>query len=412
MCGIFGWMGLVSNRDKQYLLDRGTERGRDGWGIWYDGIIKRSLEGKPELDVELSEAYRVLGNFRATPTTEVESSLSLLQPYEGIVHNGTIANDKDFGDFPIDSMTLPLIIKNREFDYLIPQLQKIKGSYAIAYYHRDDLILACNYKPIYFYRDGYSFMFASTPSMLPNFSVPIPPYSVARLNAATFDLEIREIPRRQNKKVLLAASAGLDSTTVAYMLKAEGYQVTLIHLTYGCLAEGREVERIHRIADEGGFDLKLIDMPRGVMRGTITEGDYHKDGISGTEYANDWVSARNLLMLSIMTAYAETNDYGYIAFGGNNEESMAFPDNEQEFGRKFNEILPYSVQNGIKIELLQPLATYMKHEIVKIGHELNVPYELTWSCYSDGDRHCDNCGPCSMRKIAFKRNGLKDPVFE
>jgi 7-cyano-7-deazaguanine synthase len=148
------------------------------------------------------------------------------------------------------------------------------------------------------------------------------------------------------------------------------------------------------------------------MRGTITEGSYHQDGIEGTEYANDWVSARNLLMLSILTAYAETNDYGYIAFGGNGEESQSFPDNEQEFGRRFNAILPFAVQNGVKIELLQPLATLFKHEIVKLGTELGVPYDLTWSCYSDQDTHCGHCGPCYMRKIAFERNGLKDPVFK
>ena len=137
----------------------------------------------------------------------------------------------------------------------------------------------------------------------------------------------------------------------------------------------------------------------------------HKNKIEGTEYAKDWVSARNLLMLSILTAWAETNDFGYIGFGGNLEESGAYPDNEQEFGRKFNEILPYSTQNGVAITLLQPVSTYMKHEIVKKGNEIGVPYELTWSCYSDQSDHCDNCAPCFMRKTAFERNGLKDPVF-
>ena len=124
-----------------------------------------------------------------------------------------------------------------------------------------------------------------------------------------------------------------------------------------------------------------------------------------------WVSGRNLLMLSILTAYAESNEFGYIAFGGNLEESGAYPDNEQEFGRKFNEILPYATQNKVKIELLQPISTMMKHEIVKEGVRLNVPYELTWSCYSDADKHCNNCAPCFMRRVAFERNGWTDPVF-
>ncbi len=116
-------------------------------------------------------------------------------------------------------------------------------------------------------------------------------------------------------------------------------------------------------------------------------------------------------MLSILTAWAETNEYGYIAFGGNLEESGAYPDNEQEFGRRFNNILPYATQNGIKVELLQPVSNLMKHEIVKMGNEYKVPWELTWSCYSNKDKHCNSCAPCFMRKTAFERNGMTDPVF-
>ena len=116
-------------------------------------------------------------------------------------------------------------------------------------------------------------------------------------------------------------------------------------------------------------------------------------------------------MLSILTAYAESKNISNIAFGGNLEESGAYPDNEQEFGRMFNNILPYATQNGVKINLLQPLSTLMKHEIIKLGRENNVPYELSWSCYSGKKKHCGKCGPCFMRKTAFQRNGLKDPAL-
>jgi 7-cyano-7-deazaguanine synthase len=54
----------------------------------------------------------------------------------------------------------------------------------------------------------------------------------------------------------------------------------------------------------------------------------------------------------------------------------------------------------------------MKHEIVKIGVPLGVPYHLTWSCYSGNEEHCGECGPCFMRRTAFERNELDDPVFE
>ena len=63
------------------------------------------------------------------------------------------------------------------------------------------------------------------------------------------------------------------------------------------------------------------------------------------------------------------------------------------------------------VRLVTPVGRLMKHEIVKQGVKLGVPYDLTWSCYSGGDRHCGECGPCTMRSLAFQRNGRKDPVF-
>ena len=52
-----------------------------------------------------------------------------------------------------------------------------------------------------------------------------------------------------------------------------------------------------------------------------------------------------------------------------------------------------------------------KADIVKIGLELDVPYELTWSCYEGKDRPCGTCGTCIDRAKAFAQNGVKDPAL-
>jgi len=417
MCSIIGWVGGVPTYWKNRAFKKAVQRGRDGIGVWADGQELRTLEEfEPDEYLQVLQADKVVANFRAEPTTEAQSTVDNLQPYGGIVHNGMIANDQDWGEMPIDSMVLPEILENKnicpcELKHL---LTMIKGSYALAYFNDFALVLACNYKPIYYKRfpseQGLAMLFGSTPEIVGKESTMIEPYTVNSFEISSCEHVQEKLPRDQSNKVLVSASAGLDSTTVAYMLKEEGYEVTLAHFLYGCKAEQREVERIKQIAEHGGFDLEFLEMPK-VLGGTIVEGEFHKNGVEGTEYAHDWVSARNLLMLSIMTAFAETNGFGYIAFGGNLEEAGAYPDNEQEFGRQFNRILPFATQNGVKIELLQPLATYMKHEIVKIGERVGVPWELTWSCYDDGEQHCGECAPCYMRKTAFSRNGIQDPVF-
>jgi len=420
MCSIFGW---IRGQDidlelKAHVVINARDRGRDGWGFWIDEEEYRGLgELDPGIVEKLMTADRVVGNFRAIPTTEVVSTPDNLQPYKGVVHNGVIANDKEFGEYKIDSMVLGDLLPgcSNSFEFL-KRLEKIKGSYALAFFQGRDLYLAANYKPIYWTDRCGGWMFASQAYMLPPDSYPVAfqPYSLAVVDGSSLAIAAtRALPTDQPRRVVVSCSGGLDSVTVAYMLRQKGYEVCLAHFLYNCLAENREVERVRQIAAHGGFEMAIIQLPTGVMAGSITEGrfDSGKNGITGAEYAVDWVSARNLLMLSCLTAYAETNHYGYIAFGGNLEESGAYPDNEEEFGNRFNAILPYSTQNGIKIELLQPLATLMKHEIVKKGLELNVPFELTWSCYGDGEKHCGVCGPCYMRKTAFERNGHRDPVM-
>lgn len=62
------------------------------------------------------------------------------------------------------------------------------------------------------------------------------------------------------------------------------------------------------------------------------------------------------------------------------------------------------------ISLLAPFVTWDKAGIVRRGDELNVPFELTWSCYKGGQKHCGRCGTCINRREAFAKCGLTDPA--
>ena len=62
------------------------------------------------------------------------------------------------------------------------------------------------------------------------------------------------------------------------------------------------------------------------------------------------------------------------------------------------------------IQLRRPFINLDKGQIVRRGYELGVPFELTWTCYKGGQRHCGKCGACHERKEAFATQGLRDPV--
>ena len=66
---------------------------------------------------------------------------------------------------------------------------------------------------------------------------------------------------------------------------------------------------------------------------------------------------------------------------------------------------------GGEIKLYAPFINRNKADIVKIGLELKVPYELTWSCYEGGEKPCGTCGTCIDRLNAFRLNNAVDPLM-
>ena len=94
--------------------------------------------------------------------------------------------------------------------------------------------------------------------------------------------------------------------------------------------------------------------------------------------------------------------------GTNLEEGGAYSDNTEEFIKIMD--MASRLGTSSRARIISPIGNLMKHEIVKLGIEINAPLHLTWSCYKDKPLHCGNCGPCFMRKQAFLINNIDDPI--
>src|SRR5579875_738255 len=320
MCSIFGAIGRsVNERALESIRARAQDRGRDG------GQLVRYELGHGNV------AY--LGNWRATPTTEVQ--YGELQPYSGLVHNGTVANDKELGGLPgeIDSQALARVLNRSSIWTFAKSLEKVIGSYALACINHETVLGACNYKPLHYWSDDYGNVYFS--SMVRHFTDVLPfgqaPVSVEPYSVIDF-LTGRSIrlPRTERKRAVVVCSAGLDSVTAAAKLRAEGFEVLLLHFRYGCLAESKEASLIPLIAARLNADYAyqvLPSYPR-YCSSLFSDGSAIAIGKYGAEYAHDWVPARNLLMMASAVAYAESHGYHVVALGNNLEESGAYPDNE------------------------------------------------------------------------------------
>ena len=427
----------------KHIWQKSHERGRDGRGfvittdhgepLAYRDITRSDGTGSevPSLSTNLCRNASIIGNLRAEPTTEFvsEKRMSDQQPYTAgewsIVHNGTIANDRKLRTrtlaTEIDSAAIAEQLEGlpAAFDSFVKVVKGLKGSYAILATHSDHpgwMYVAANYRPIWYIETEFGLFFASSRDYLPDIYAPrmVPPYTaIFFAGGAIAASESLLQSQPEGEKALVVCSGGLDSVvSAAYAKHTLGMDLHLIHFLYGSRAEGPEVEAVQKVADYLGAELTLFNLP------VYSKGDSPlldpdskvAGGEEGAEFAHEWVPARNLLLLSVATAFAEARGIDTIVLGNNLEEAGAYPDNEPEFIARFNDLLPFAVGDGKRMRVIMPVGNLMKHEIVALGAEIGAPMHLTWSCYRAGEVHCGTCGPCYMRRKAFQINNIPEVI--
>jgi len=447
MCGIFGGFAMDNVAQIDAVARRSRERGRDSWGIVNLNEMTKSVKGVGYPPIPARGPF--LGYYRGTPVWEDSRTLDDVQPFRAgadldewtVVHNGTIANDKELWEelkftgsaewshpagrpTEVDSWIIAACLVEWGWETTI---RKLKGSFAIlAYSARQPRMIywASNYKPLWMLSNGKgAYTFASQRSYFDNTYNPMKdpgpielgPYQYGSLSdiGVLRSHSLYPVRKREYFRTLVVCSGGLDSSVVAWQHHQVGHQVNLLHFRYGCRAETKEVEAVYNMASAVGG--RVIELPTNFFeqhaQSVLTDAQgVISGGEAGAEFANEWVPARNTVMLALALAYAEANDYDCIALGSNQEESGAFPDNEQEFVNKWRELAPYALKAYKHVTFSDPLAGLMKHDIVEFGHKLNMPFELTWSCYHGEEIHCGDCGPCSMRRKAFEMAGVTDPT--
>lgn len=450
MCAILG--ALVAhhthlnkasiNANLEHIWLQSHDRGRDGRGwlrVTSGGQKFSSFDATrnetgfrsqgPQV-TDCANATAIIGNLRAEPTTEfVESKTEAdQQPYTcgqwSIVHNGTIANDKELRTWQvktsIDSAAIAeqLAIAGPGMVGFMKAVAKLKGSYAIlAIDHSDPskIYAAANYRPIWYVTDGKATYFASSREYLKFENEPrmLRPYS-ATCFGTNGVLAVRFLyPQWPGTKALVICSGGLDSVVSAtYAKRVLGMDIELIHFLYGSRAEGPEVKAVQSVAENLDVPLHLFPLPVYRMQDSplLDPNSALAGGEAGAEFASEWVPARNLLLLSVATAFAEARGFESLVLGNNLEEAGAYPDNEPEFISRFNDLLPFAVGDGKRMRVIMPVGNLMKHEIVELGNRIGAPMHLTWSCYRAGELHCGTCGPCYMRRKAFEINNIPEVI--
>lgn len=220
-------------------------------------------------------------------------------------------------------------------------------------------------------------------------------------------------------KALVLSSGGIDSTT-CLALAIQNYgkdNVAAVIFDYG-QRHDKEIESAKKVAEYYQISYYLFDV-KSLFRYSqcslmktgkdVVETSYEEQVATG-EKITSYVPFRNGLMLSVCATLAQSlweNEECDI-FLGNHSSDFAYADCSSKFVKKMSSAIFEGTYGWVKF--VSPLQDMTKAQVIELGHKLNVPYELTWSCYEGRELPCGKCASCLERIKSFEINGYKDPV--
>ena len=215
-------------------------------------------------------------------------------------------------------------------------------------------------------------------------------------------------------------SGGMDSTTLAYYLRAQlgpaqdEPNLYLLSFNYG-QRHKKELEFAYRTAAKLNAPHRVVDLSglRELLAGSaltspeveVPEGHYTATTMKATVVPN-----RNMIMLAIASGLAVSKQLEAVATAVHAGDHAIYPDCRPEFIEALREAIWRGNEGFGPPSLYAPFIMESKAQIAELGAKVNVPWVDTWSCYKGGERHCGKCGTCVERIEAFQLAGIVDPT--
>jgi 7-cyano-7-deazaguanine synthase len=214
-------------------------------------------------------------------------------------------------------------------------------------------------------------------------------------------------------RAVVLLSGGMDSCVCA-VLAVRDYDAAALHIRYGQRTEERELRSFQTVCERLGIHERLVVRNEALKliggsaltdeKIAVPESHQMGRGIPVT-----YVPFRNAHFLAVAVSWAEVLGASRIYIGAVEQDSSGYPDCRPAYYQAFNRVIQAGTKAG-GIEIVTPLIAMRKAEIVRLGLELDAPFDLTWSCYSREDRACGVCDSCVLRLRAFHEAGSVDPL--
>jgi len=221
------------------------------------------------------------------------------------------------------------------------------------------------------------------------------------------------------KKAVCLLSGGLDSSTCLALARQQGFECYALSFDYG-QRHRFELDAAARIAGHFGAARHMVaKIGLDAFGGSALTADIavpksRSSDEMGHGIPITYVPARNTIFLSFALAWAEVLESSDIFIGVNALDYSGYPDCRPEYIEAYERMANLATRAGVEgvthLKIHTPLLQLSKAGIVKLAHELGVPFGLTHSCYdpSPDGRPCGACDACLLRRKGFEEAGIED----
>ena len=215
----------------------------------------------------------------------------------------------------------------------------------------------------------------------------------------------------QERSVAVLCSGGLDSAVLVaqqardarvhpvYVAAGLAWELQEQTVLAGLLAAAPFANRVEPLTRLDATVRDLYDRSHWAVRGSPPAFD--------TPDTDVYLPGRNLTLLAKVGLFCAQRGIPVIALGplaGN-----PFPDATPAFFEAMARALTLGLAHEVRI--VSPFGHLRKADVIRLGRELGVPFELTLSCAGPMDgRHCGRCSKCRERLHAFEAAGVADPA--
>lgn len=207
------------------------------------------------------------------------------------------------------------------------------------------------------------------------------------------------------RSAVCTVSGGLDSAVAAALMAKAGFKLHFIFFDWGQKTYKKEFECAQALSKHFDASLEVVEIPllKSLPGISLTQSK------TLTTAINEYVPNRNAILESQAVAYAEYLKAGAVCIGSTGGDHIC-PDNSPEFVAAMQRLVDEGTLLKPSVQVVAPLIHTNKIGAAKLGLELGVPFELTWSCHNNTNKACGYCSNCTSRLEAFNNIGLDDPI--